>query len=630
MKNITLRQRMNYWFDNMMTGGTQVLIFWLVIATLIMLLGIAVLTSFTQDVKGIGLLRLFWMGLMRTLDPGTMGGDTGSWPFLFLMLGATIGGIFVVGTLIGVLTNGINNKLDELRKGRSLVVEQDHTVILGWSTQIFSIISELTIANENRQHACIVVLAEKDKVEMEDEIHAKVGNSHGTRIVCRTGTPLDPVNLKIVNLDRARSIIILSPESGDPDSSVIKSVLAIINNQDRPEWAYHIVAAIHNRENMEVAKMVGRDEAEIILSDDLISRITAQTCRQSGLSVVYTELLDFKGDEIYFKEEPALSGKTFGQALFMYEDSALIGLQTAAGQVKLNPPMEMSIQPGDQVIAISQDDDTIHLSGLQNFAINLEAIRTSEPRKKKPENTLILGWNHRAPTIIQELSFYVAPGSNLHVVAEMDVDQMKEDCQLCEQNGLQVLLQKGDTTNRRVLDRLEFQNFQHVILLSYSDFLSTQEADARTLVTLLHLRDIAEKHMHSFSLVSEMLDIRNRELAEITHVDDFIVSDRIISLMLSQVSENPALNSVFKDLFDPQGSEIYLKPAEDYVRLEKPLNFYTVMESARRRGEVAIGYRLHADASARGKSYGVKINPRKHLPITFSTHDRIIVLAEEE
>ena len=630
MKNITIRQRLNYWFDNMMTGGTRVLILWLFIATLVMLLGIAVLASFTQDVQGVGLIRLFWMGLMRTLDPGTMGGDTGSWPFLFLMLSATVGGIFVVGTLIGVLTNGIDDRLDELRKGRSLVVEQGHTIILGWSSQIFSIISELIIANENHRHSCIAILAEKDKVEMEDEIHAKIGNSHGTRIVCRTGSPLDPVNLQIVNLNRARSIIILSPETDDPDSSVIKSILAIINNQNRPEEAYRIVAAIHNRENMEVAKLVGRAEAQIILSDDLISRITAQTCRQTGLSLVYTELLDYTGDEIYFKLEPLLIGKTFGEALFMFENSALIGLQTADGQVRLNPPTDTLIQPGDQVIAISQDDNTIQLSGLVGPNINLEAIRDSEPRRKQPEHTLILGWNHRAPMIIQEINNYVAPGSQLLVVADVDTDRLKQDCILCEQTNQHVELQKGETTNRRVLDRLEIQNFQHVIILSYSDILPTQEADARTLVTLLHLRDIAERFQHSFSIVSEMLDIRNRELAEVTHVDDFIVSDKLISLMLSQVSENKDLSAVFEDLFNPEGSEIYLKPAEYYIRLGEPLTFYTVLEAARRRGEVAIGYRLHADVNLREKTYGVTVNPRKSLQVTFSARDRIIVLAEDE
>ena len=55
------------------------------------------------------------MGLMRTLDAGTMGGDSGSWPFLFSMFAVTIGGVFIVSTLIGVLTTGVEGKLEELR-----------------------------------------------------------------------------------------------------------------------------------------------------------------------------------------------------------------------------------------------------------------------------------------------------------------------------------------------------------------------------------------------------------------------------------------------------------------------------------------------------------------------------------
>ena len=50
-----------------------------------------------------------------------------------------------------------------------------------------------------------------------------------------------------------------------------------------------------------------------------------------------------------------------------------------------------------------------------------------------------------------------------------------------------------------------------------------------------------------------MLDLRNRELAEVTQADDFIVSDQLISLMLAQVAENKHLNAVFADLFDPRG-----------------------------------------------------------------------------
>lgn len=42
-----------------------------------------------------GFVQMAWMGLMRTLDAGTMGGDTGSWPFLFVMFAVTLGDDFI-------------------------------------------------------------------------------------------------------------------------------------------------------------------------------------------------------------------------------------------------------------------------------------------------------------------------------------------------------------------------------------------------------------------------------------------------------------------------------------------------------------------------------------------------------
>jgi hypothetical protein len=133
---------------------------------------------------------------------------------------------------------------------------------------------------------------------------------------------------------------------------------------------------------------------------------------------VYTELLDFGGDEIYFKEEPALVGKKFGEALLAYEDSTLIGLRPAGGGALLNPPMDRVIGSGDKLIAVSADDDTIKLSGLADYGIDEPAIRAAKSAKPKPERTLILGWNWRVPTIINELDNYVAPKSVVAVVAD--------------------------------------------------------------------------------------------------------------------------------------------------------------------------------------------------------------------
>jgi hypothetical protein len=83
--------------------------------------------------------------------PAPSAATSGTWRFLLTMLALTLGGLFIVSALIGVIAAGIDTKLADLRRGRSLVLEEDHTVILGWSESIFTIISELTLANESRR-----------------------------------------------------------------------------------------------------------------------------------------------------------------------------------------------------------------------------------------------------------------------------------------------------------------------------------------------------------------------------------------------------------------------------------------------------------------------------------------------
>lgn len=634
MRRITLQDRLRYEFDNTMSRGPVALIGWLAVVAFLLIALISLIVQITGiDPEGRGFLGLMWAGLMRTLDAGTMGGDTGNWPFLFAMLLVTLGGIFVVSTLIGVLTTGIEEQLDELRKGRSFVAEENHTVILGWSPQVFTVISELVIANENQPRAVIAVLAEHDKVDMEDEIRTHIADTKTTRIVCRTGSPIDLADLEVVNPHAARSIIILAPETDDPDPEVIKTILAITNNPHRHPEPYHIVAVIREAKNLEVARMVAQGEAQLVLANEVIARVAAQTCRQSGLSVAYTELLDFGGDEIYFKEEPSLVGLTFGESLFAYDDSTVIGLAFANGAVALKPPMDTVLQEGDQVIAISEDDDTIRLSGYTEFGIDPTAISDRIPQPAASERTLILGWNDRAMMIIRELDAYVSKGSEVVVMAQ-DFDNVNTDEAALALIDYRFTNTKaefvpGDTTDRATLDDLNPASFDHIIVLSYEGALDPQQADARTLITLLHLRDISEKTGQDMSIVSEMLDVRNRELAEVTHADDYIISNKLLSLMLSQISENKQLTAIFQDFFDPEGAEMYLKPAQDYVQLGIPINFYTVLEAARQKDAVAVGYRLAAQAYDAGAAYGVKVNPRKSEQVTFGSGDKIIVIADE-
>jgi voltage-gated potassium channel Kch len=635
VRTVTRRDRIRYRVDNLLARGPAPLVAGLFVVTVVVALvmsAVIIAVGWAAE-SGYTVYDVIWRAFLTTIDTGAIGNYTGgqaSPGFLLAMLVVTIAGIFITSIFIAITVTAIQTRLEELRKGRSAVVESGHVVILGWSQQIFTVLSELTIANANQGRSAIVVLADRDKVEMEDDIRARVGRTGRTRVVCRSGSPVDVGDLELVSLQTARSIVVLAPDSPDADAATIKTILAITNSPTRRPEPYHIVAEVRDPANLAVARMVGKDEAELILVGDLVARIIAQTCRQSGLSVVYTELLDFDGDEIYMAAPPAsLVGRPFGEALLAYEDSAVIGILAAGTTPRLNPPMDTPIAAGDQLIAISRDDDTVVPGSHAADGILPDLIAPAVERQRAPERTLILGWNWRGPAIVRELDAYVAPGSDIVIVADLsDVDGSLAEVRPGLRNE-RVDVRRGDTTDRTLLDGLEPRTFDHLIILCYSDALEMQLADAKTLITLLHLRDIAAQFGHDFSIVSEMLDLRNRALAEVTRADDFIVSDRMTSLLLSQVAENRHLKAVFDDLFDPEGSEIYLRAAGEYVRTGQPMTYATVVESARRRGEIAIGYRRRALIEDATQAYGVVLNPPKSAAVTFEAGDRVIVLAED-
>jgi voltage-gated potassium channel Kch len=635
MEKITLRQRLRYAFDNTMSKGTPAMIAWLAVVSIVIILAAAVVLTLTgiapEGEAQLGFTEAAWLSMMRTLDAGTMGGDTG-WGFRLVQFAVTIGGIFIISTLIGALSSGIEAKLDELRKGRSMVCEEDHTLILGWSSKVATLISELVVANESRRNARIVVLADMDKVEMEEAIRDLVPDTKNTRVICRSGSPCSMQDLAIANPSAARSIIVLIPEEdseSDADGHTLKVILALTNNPNRRSTPYHVVAEIRDPRNLDVAQIVGKQEVELVLTDDLVSRIMVQTCRQSGLSVVYQELLDFDGAEIYMQAEPALVGRTFGEAIAAYEESAVMGLQYADGRVQVNPPHETMIAHGDRIIAITEDDDTLVVRNGAAPTIDEAALRNIPAPVEAPEFTLMLGWNRRSVRMLSELDQYVQPGSETLVVAEGPAAELGIELLQGALKKMKVSLRRDDPTSRRLLEELDPVHYHHILVLASSDELENEHADSRVLMTLLHLRHIQEVRGIDLNIVTEMMNSRNRDLAEITKADDFIVSDKMISLLMSQVSENKALMRVFDDLFESEGSEIYLKPIASYVATGEPVNYATAVEAAHRRGEIAIGYRSVSRSRDAGAAYGVVVNPAKSAPVTFAEDDLLIVLAED-
>src|SRR5688500_15222392 len=163
----------------------------------------------------------------------------------------------------------MSQKLDELRKGRSPVVESGHTLILGWSPKLMAIISELMIANENADYSAIVVMSAQEKTFMEDQIRDRVRHNGRTRVVCRTGDVADPTYLSLVDPLRSKAVIILNPEGESPDAEVIRAVLALMQH-DPGLKRLNVVAEMIDEKNAEALRMAADDRLMTVVSSDIV------------------------------------------------------------------------------------------------------------------------------------------------------------------------------------------------------------------------------------------------------------------------------------------------------------------------------------------------------------------------
>ncbi|CAF3603107.1 unnamed protein product [Rotaria sp. Silwood1] len=637
-----------YKFDNLFAHGLIFIIPLLTILSVFIILIFSIIYYYTKETDSYK--DALWQTFTRILDPCAAAHDEGLKHRLISGI-VILCGLVIVAILIGAIVTFMEEKLKELRKGHTTVIEKNHTIILGWSPKIFDIINELIIANENQRNPSIVILTSKDNSEVQYMIKDKINNSKNTRIIYRNGNPMSINDLNKLSLNQARSIIILAPELNNPDVRIIKTILAIRNNPRRNNINFHIVAEIKERINLEAAIIAGGDEALFVYANEIIARIIAQSCRQRGLSVILSTLLSFQNDEIYFKHENALVGRTFYDAVFSYDKCSVIGLMLSDGTVKIFPRLNTIINIDDQIIVIAEDDDKIILSSDYLLRINYEysgskssllfnhnTVLLSNPMTrrvtKRIERNLLLGWNKKAPLIAKELDTYVARGSELHILTNSNIiTQFIKEQLANELTEQKIFVHSGNLTNKFDLEKLNLFSYDYVILLANEESEQQnliEEADAECLICLLYLKNIIDKSNNekAFSIIAEMYDIRNCQLANRTCADDFIVSPNLISKYISQLSENQNIKKVYDVLLTADGPEIYLCLASMFVPLETPISYYQVVQETLKYQCLAIGYRLMKYLHDETRFFGIVLNPDKQEQIIFSQNDKIIILAE--
>ena len=629
----TVKQRLRYRIDNTLARGVGMVLLCLGVLTalfVIIVAGIIKITGIGPSDSSTSLTEGIWLAITRSLDPGTFSGDEGD-KFRLGMLAVTLIGIFLGATIIGIISSGIDSRLETLRRGRSAVVEVGHTLIVGRSDKLSVVVAELVEANRSERGHAIVVLTADDPVEVLDDIRRDVTDLGSSRLVVRSGAPTRINDLAKMNPQDAKSVIILSPDDDSARSYLVKVVLGL-NKLIPAGSSTTIVAEAGDVEVAEALKESVGERLITVIPSAIVARITAQVSRTSGLGAVYQELLDFDGDEMYIVDIPERwVGSSFGQLTLASSGATVIGLQRADGSVSLTVGAEAVVMPGDKAIGIAQDD-SVFVFDREPEPWTRPADHPSAAIEAVRERTLIVGWSPVANLVVKEIENHVAPGSELLIL--IDPDNHVEADVLAELDSVgltqqTVSIHVGSTISRPVIAEVMGSDpYDHVMILCERSEFDLDEADARVLLTLMHVRALAPDS--ASNVIAELADPNDVELGRQGDSSEFIVSMQLISLLLAQLSESPHLARVFADLFDGTGAAVALHPVERYVPLGAS-DFESVLTAARNWGVVAIGYRAaNPGGESAALAGGIRVNPSKSEKINFEAGDMIVVIVNTD
>ena len=411
-----LSQRIRYRIDNFMSRGSAsiflALLLLFTIGFLIMVILRLIANVFLPDETLSGWLEIPWRVYVAVMEGSAAETDGDSnWPAKMTSILGVLIGLVLFSSMVAFITSVFEAKLAELRRGRSLVLENDHTLILGFGDRIIEVIKELIEANESEADAAIVILAEDDKEDMDNIIRDNIIDFTTTRVITRSGVTTNINNLKKVQAEQAKSIIVMnSAASWRPekelnlaDALVLKSIMSIIAVCDGEEHP-PIVCEIHSDRDRELAENITRGTVKALNEVSVLSRMIAQLAlSRNGLSVVYSDMVGFDGNEFYFYQPDEGWGGplTFGESINRFKSSTPMGNHTGEGKIMLNPPADTKITDEDELIVFAEDDSTIfyYEEPVQKPQVSeLPQVNTS----LRTQRVALLNWTSKASIIMEK------------------------------------------------------------------------------------------------------------------------------------------------------------------------------------------------------------------------------------
>ena len=540
-------------------------------------------------------------------------------------------GVIIFSVLIGFVIDSVMEKMDDLKKGRSTVVEAEHSLILGWTDKAAGLCREIANANESEGGGVIVVLDPLDKEELETIFENQVNaedmapDGNHTKVVFRSGSPLRATDLKRVSATKARSIVILSDYGQEPDlaDADILRVLLTLQTLDGGKLSGHVVCEVRDVDNEPLVALVGGEICETVVSHDIIGRLMLMAARQPGIARVYNSILGFDGDEFYTESWDEIVGKTWEEVILMFPMAIPIGFAREDGSVELNPMKDYKMNPGEDLIVIAEDDDTYEPQDIAEVDVSI--IPEPIPVIGDPEKIMFCGWRRDVRDMMLLLDTMVAPGSELHMFNEKENGDGERTALLLddgfdvnELTNMSLVHWCGNSAVKRHLKPVPLDEYSTVMILAdQSRENDMMHSDSHSLSSLLLIRDFQEKKVlekklqfiargghkrdeeetTNCAVVCEILDSRTQETIsrneKVSLSSDFVQSNQMVSQILAMVSEDRNVKTILGQMLGAGGASVKVTGSAYLCEPHEHLSYWQLQKRCIAMDKTLLGYQGH-------------------------------------
>ena len=267
--------------------------------------------------------KFFWQTFTYFIDVGTISGesygDNTSADAIFKIL-ITIFGIIIFSSFIGIISQALSNRIDELREGKGYISENDHTIIFNYTKKTIPLLIELFKSYEDKKKT-IVLVSEYEPKYILTKIEAAISIPKNINLICRKGYGWQKKIPSLLDFKGASNFIILKPDVNseylseyDCDNEVGKTLTSLITSDDFQKTGGNIVSEFSSKQKQDLYEIFNLENINNVIkstknnrhypvfveSEDIRAKIISQAVFNPDIVEIYDEIFSFEGSEIYF------------------------------------------------------------------------------------------------------------------------------------------------------------------------------------------------------------------------------------------------------------------------------------------------------------------------------------------